>query len=67
MRNGTFLMPCPDALNQLALRVLSDVLSLDVAEKQPVAIGVPDGEETFLTSGFKPVGRDARKCISYWR
>ncbi len=43
-------MPCPDALNQLALRVLSDVLSLDVAEKQPVATGVPDGEENFLTS-----------------
>jgi hypothetical protein len=58
--------------DRLALRVLSDVLSLDVADKQPVAMGVPEGEENILTREnqsirnsciFKPVGCDARKCI----
>jgi hypothetical protein len=34
----------------LAMRVLSNVLGLDVANKQPVAMGVPEGKENILTS-----------------
>jgi hypothetical protein len=34
----------------LAISVLSDVLSRDVTDNQPIAMGVPEGKENFLTS-----------------
>ena len=36
--------------DRLAMRVLSNVLGLDVAYNQPIAMGVPEGKENFLTS-----------------
>ncbi len=56
----------------VAMRVLPNVLGLDVANKQPVAMGMSEGKETILTSENKiirnscivlPLGREAPECI----